>query len=213
MAYNHLDEFIDALDAGITAHKCELIKKILPERTRHVTLILEDTFQSLNASAITRTAEIFGLQDIHAIENRNTFKGTTGIARGAFKWLSIYRHASTIDCMKALKSAGYTIVATSPVDSSVPLEKIPVDQKLALLFGTEWAGLSTEAAQLADYTTFIPMYGFTKSFNLSVSVGICLQEIMSKIRADNSINWRLSLDEQKEICLQWTKKIIEHRDE
>lgn len=194
----------------ISDNKKILIQKVLSERTKYVTVALEDVFQPFNASAIVRTAEIFGLQDIHVVTLKNQFKPSTGISRGAVKWLTIQQHQNTSICIEQLKQKGYLIAATCLNEQSVPLEALPVNQKIALLFGNELVGLSPATIQQADIAVHIPMFGFTKSFNVSVSVALCLQQLLQKVRA-SPIDWHLTTGEKLFIEYEWCKKLVQRK--
>ena len=191
----------------ITSHKRALIEKVIQDRTRYLTLVLEDIFQSFNASAIIRTAEVFGLQDIHAIEQRNIFCPTMAVCKGARKWVDIYTHYTTNTCLASLKEQGYTIVATVLQEQSIPIQHIPVTNKIALVFGTELRGITDTVLTYADATAYIPMYGFTQSFNVSVSVALCVQTILEHIKAA-AVDWQLSPKEQIEVQWQWLERML-----
>jgi tRNA (guanosine-2'-O-)-methyltransferase len=194
----------------ISQHKKELIQQALINRTRHITIVLEDVFQPFNASAIIRTAEIFGLQDIYATELRNTFRPSVGISRGATKWLDVHQFQNTSDCIKNLKEKGYLIAATCLNEQSAKLETLPVNQKIALLFGNELVGLAPSTIEQADIAFHIPMFGFTKSFNVSVSVALCLQQLLHKIRQP-TIKWELTQEEKLAIEYAWCKQLIQRK--
>jgi len=121
--------------------------------------------------------------------------------------MHIFRHQSTEEAIKLLKTDGYKIAITSPHSQSIPISELPFDHKIALVFGTELTGVSKLMTQHADYRVFIPMYGFSESFNLSVSAGICLQELIPKLHKTN-YPWHLSKDEQLELTLEWMKKSV-----
>ncbi|MEQ8424621.1 MAG: RNA methyltransferase, partial [Cyclobacteriaceae bacterium] len=167
---NHLGQYV-------TDHKKAFIEEVLSQRTRHATLVLEDIYQSQNASAVFRTAECLGIQDIHLIENVGNYTVNKRVLKGADKWLSIFKYNkeinNTMACFKELKSRGYKILATSPA-AALTLEEIDVTSKIAIVLGNELHGLSDEARDQADFQVRIPMYGFTESLNLSVSAAICV---------------------------------------
>jgi tRNA (guanosine-2'-O-)-methyltransferase len=195
---------------AISAHKKERIKQVLAGRTRHITIALEDTFQPFNASAILRTAEIFGIQDIHVVECRNSFRPSVGISRGAVKWLDIHRYTNAATAIKRLKDEGFCIAATSLTSESLPIDQLPVHQKTALFFGNELIGLTPTIMAAADIAVHIPMFGFTQSFNVSASVAICLQQLVSTLRASN-IAWQLTQEEQLILEYQWCKQLVNRR--
>lgn len=196
----------------ISHNKKELFQKILPERTRHITLVLEDIYQSQNASAVLRTCEAMGIQDVHIIENKYRFKINDDIARGAAQWLSLnYYNQSeenSAPCIDSLKKNNYQIVATSP-HSNKTIENIDVNKKTALVLGHEKKGVSEYIARQADEHIKIPIYGFTESYNLSVAAALTLQECIKNTRALN-IDWPLSKKEQEALEIEWAQKSVSH---
>jgi len=200
-------ELLEYISTYLTENKKTKIEEIIVKRTRHVTIVLEDIFQVHNASAVVRSAECFGLQDIHVIEKRNKFLPNNSIARGSSKWMDIHKYKSTKSCIETLKNGGYTVVATTPHKKSITLSELPINKKIAFLFGTEALGLSQEAMDLADEFVTIPMFGFTESFNISVSVAICLYEITQKLRNSN-IDWKLSPEDMLDTKLNWVRSAV-----
>lgn len=204
---NHLGKFI-------TDHKKNLVEEVLSHRTRHVTLVLEDIYQSQNASAVFRTAECFGIQDIHLIENLNKYTLSRGVLKGANKWLSLIHHNSSNDntasCFQQLKESGYRILATTP-NATHSISDVDVSEKVALILGNELHGLSDYAKQHADIQVKIPMYGFTESLNLSVSAAIGVSELVTKLRK-SKINWQLSQAEQNELKLSWYRRLVRNSE-
>lgn len=194
----------------VTPERLQKIKAFLLLRTRHVSVALEDLYQSHNAAAIVRSCEAFGVQDLHCITDKNKFQVKNTIASGAAKWLTLQEHKTTDGCIALLKERGYTVVATSP-DAATTLESISLDQKIVLFFGTEQDGLSQSAIEQADQLIKIPMFGFTQSLNVSVSVGICLQQVTTRLR-NSTINWQLSAAEQDDLYLVWLKQSVPHAD-
>ncbi|MEN7546388.1 RNA methyltransferase [Rapidithrix thailandica] len=204
-------ELLEYLSGFVTENKMSLFNKILPYRTRHLTVVMENIYQSQNASAVIRTCECLGIQDVHVIEVFNKYKLNKGVARGAGKWVDLHRHHNTRETMQLLKQQGYTLVATSPGESSIDLYDLPLDNKIGLLFGTELTGLSEEALEEADLTIKIPMFGFTESYNLSVSASICLSHMIRQLHTSD-IPWQLSAEERKELQMDWVKKVIRRAD-
>ncbi len=198
----------------ISEHKIELFNRVASERTKHITLGIENIFQEHNASAVLRTCDCFGIQDLHVIEKNNEFAINRDIALGAGRWIDVYNYGSenpSEECMKYLKNKGYKIVATTPHTDSYTINDIPLEQPLAFFFGTEQEGLSTSVLKNADYTVKIPMFGFTESFNISVSVAILLNTIRKRLE-DSKIEWKLSELEQTILKIEWCKKILKSGD-
>jgi len=205
-------ELIEHLSQFITSERLDLFQEKLKERSNRVTLVLEDVFQSRNISAAMRSADCFGIQNIHIIENKNNFSKDETVSLGAGKWINIIRHNSeennTLNCLKKLKEEGYQIIATSPHNTDISLEEVDVkNNKIAILLGTELSGLSEEALTFADKRMKINMYGFTESLNISVSAAICCQSVSSKMR-EESTNWEVTEEEKIDILLNWIRNSI-----
>lgn len=205
---NHLSQFI-------SEHKRKLIETVLNHRTRHLTLVLEDIYQSQNASAVFRTMECFGVQDVHLIENHTTYRINRRVLKGADKWLTINHHNqyganNTPSCFRRLRENGYKILATTP-DAPNSIRDVDISQKLAIVMGNELHGLSELAQEEADLKVNIPMEGFTESLNLSVSAAICTYELMSRMRT-SSVDWQLTEQERAELKLIWYRKSIKRSE-
>lgn len=197
---------IEQLLAYVTENKREKMQAVIANRTRYVTIVLEDLFQEHNASAALRTADIFGVQDVHVVQGKYTFKAVPTIAMGSAKWVDVYSSVSITDSITELKKQGYRIVATTPHTDCYELPNLPLDQKIALVFGSEQTGLSQEALAQADTFVKIPMYGFVESFNVSVSVALCLYDIIHRLQK-SGIDWKLSEEEKQDLMLQWIRQV------
>lgn len=197
---------IEQLLQYVTENKREKMHEVLENRTRYITVVLEDLFQEHNASAALRTCDIFGVQDVHVVQAQYKFKAVDTISMGASKWVDVQSYPSVSDAIAALKSQGYRIVATSPHLQSYSLPDLPLDQKTALIFGSEQTGLSETALAQADMHVKIPMFGFVESFNVSVSVALCLYDLMTRLHK-SEYAWQLSDEEKQDILLAWIKKI------
>ncbi len=199
----------------ITKERREKIILNAGERTRYLTVVLEDIFQAHNISAVLRSCECLGVQDVHIIEHKHTFSVREDVAKGSAQWLSLKQYNdennSTALCFEQLRARGYKIVATTPHEKDVFIDHLPLDQKIALVFGTEQQGLSSYALTHADAYVKIPMYGFTESFNISVSVALSLYELTQRLRS-SAVDWRLSLEERVDLQLEWLGKTT-HRTE
>jgi tRNA (guanosine-2'-O-)-methyltransferase len=204
------------LEKFVTQNRKDLIDEILKYRTRYITVVLEDIYQSQNASAVLRTCECFGIQDVHIIENKNKYVINPDVTLGANKWLNLIRYRGKENIIKtavdSLKSKGYRIVATSPDKNNNPLEDFDLEKgKVAILLGTELTGLSDEILNLSDEFLNIPMYGFTRSYNISVSAAIILYHLIYELRT-SQINWQLSEQEKQDIKIKWLKESIKRSD-
>lgn len=200
-----------------TEARWEKIEEVARQRTRHITVVVEDIYQPHNASAVLRSCDGFGIQDVHIIENSNEFDASSQVTIGADQWLSIYRHNNpetdnTETCLNRLKVEGYKIIATSPHENDVNLNDLPIADKTALVFGTELEGISDKVKEMADGFVKIPMAGFSESFNISVSAAICLYNLTRRLR-NSDVDWNLSEEDMEIIKLEWLKKSIKAGDQ
>jgi len=208
---------LEHLAQFVSDHKKQGVEKVLSLRTTYVTVMLEDIFQSQNASAVIRTCECMGLQQVHIIENISKYSINPRVLKGANKWMNISHYTSkkennTEVCFEKLRSEGYTILVTDPSEDGISVHEIDVTQgKIALLFGNELRGASVEALKNCDHKIKIPMYGFTESLNISVSVAMCLGALMSKLRLTD-MNTSLTQAEKDIIRLHWYRKIVRKSD-
>ena len=196
----------------ISDNRKETIEKVLGERTRYITMVMEDIYQSQNASAVVRTCECMGLQDIHFIEDASKYSINPGVLKGSDKWIDLIKHKekggnTTEKCFEHLRHAGYTIYAMDPAPEGKNIDEVPVDTKIALVMGNELKGISDYAQKHADGLVRIPMYGFTESLNISVSAAIGLNTLVPKIR-QSSHAWRLTDEEKDNIRLKWYRKCV-----
>lgn len=195
------------LQGYLTEERKERFLEVLKNRTKFLTVAIEDVYQMHNTSAIIRSCDVFGIQEVHVVEDRFSKRLDKNIAVGAEQWVDVYKYQSTEECVSRLKDQGYQIMATTPHDDSLLLPDFFPKKKTALFFGTEKEGLSEEVMQQADGFLKIPMVGFSESLNVSVSAAIIIQELAHKVRNSN-VNWQLSEDEIFEKRLDWTKKSI-----
>lgn len=193
----------------------KLFEKKINERTKNISIVLEDIYQARNISAVMRSADFFGIQDIHIIENRNKFISDKKVDLGSEKWLNILRYEkkenNTKECLSKLKEDGYQIIATSPHKTKSNLENINIKNKVAILFGTELHGLSKEAIKLSDKTIKIKTYGFTESLNISASAAICMYHLRNIINKRKSC--KISESERKDIMIKWLRNSIKSSKE
>lgn len=204
-------QLLEHLESYLTEHRKERFFKVLSQRTRHFTVAIEDVFQLHNTSAVIRSCDVFGIQDVHIIEEQNRKRIDKEISMGAQKWVDLHRYNTTKDCIATLKQKGYQIVATSPHHDECYLPDFDVTKKSCFFFGRETEGLSDDVLKQADAFLKIPMVGFTESLNISVSAAIILQFVTAKIKS-TGIHWQLSHEEMLEKRLDWSKKTIKSID-
>lgn len=199
---------ISKLSDVINDDRVALLKEVLDQRTRYLTVVLDDIYQAQNTSAIIRTCECLGIQDLHVIEDKNEHKTNRDVVKGASKWINLQqyiKHDGRDNCLEHLKQQDYKIVTMALNDDCIPLEDLPVTDKLAIYFGCEETGLSKDIENNADYKVQIPITGFTQSYNVSVSAGISLYYLINKIK-DTQQNWQLEKEEKEKLLIDWLSK-------
>lgn len=200
-------DLLHYLEGFLTESRKEKFLDILSRRTNHLTIAMEDVYQLHNTSAVMRSCEVFGVQELHVIEEKFGKRIDREIAMGAQKWVDVFRYNSAQGCMDALRAKGYQIIATTPHNESCLLHEFDITQRSALFFGTEKAGLSPEIMEQADGFLKIPMAGFTESLNISVSAAIIIQDLTNRLRRSD-VKWQLTETEILEKRLVWTKNSI-----
>jgi tRNA (guanosine-2'-O-)-methyltransferase len=200
-------DYLNFLENILTDNRKEKFLKVLKNRTNHFTIAVEDIFQMHNTSAVMRSCEVFGIQELNVIEQRYGKSIDKEIAMGAQKWVDINTYDSITDCVDTLKNKGYQIIATTPHDNDCLMDDFDITKPSALFFGTERDGLSEEILQRADGFLKIPMVGFTESLNISVSAAIIIQNLTNRLR-NSAIDWQLSEEEILIKRLAWAKNSI-----
>ncbi|OYQ35155.1 rRNA methyltransferase [Flavobacterium cyanobacteriorum] len=203
--------YLDYLEGFITESRKQNFINTLKLRTKHFTVAVEDIYQLHNTSAVMRTCEVFGVQELHVIEEKYGKKIDKEIALGAQKWVDIYRYDNTEACIEKLKGQGYKIIATTPHSESCYIDDFDISERSALFFGTEKMGLSEEVMAQADGFLKIPMVGFTESLNIASSAAIIIQNLTSRLRK-SAVEWGLTADEILEKRIDWTRKSIKDID-
>lgn len=196
----------DYLKEFVKNERLNRFEEVVRQRTRYATIVVEDIYQPHNISAVLRSSDCFGIQDVHIIENINKIQYSPDIELGASKWLTIQHYNSfennTVQCLQTLKNKGYFILTTTPHTNNCTIDDIVVDKPIAIVFGAERDGITNQVREYTDEFVKIPMYGFTESFNISVSAALVMNSISNKIRKSN-LNWRLSDEEQVELKINW----------
>lgn len=200
-------DLLTYLEGFLTDNRKQRFLDVLSKRTKHFTIAVEDVFQMHNTSAVMRSCEVFGIQELNVVEQRFGKAIDKQIAMGAQKWVDIIEHSSSQACIDSLRLKGYQIIATTPHNDSCTIENFDITKPSAIFFGTEIDGLSDEVMQQADGYLKIPMVGFTESLNISVSAAIIIQDITNRLRNSN-IDWQLSDEELIEKRIDWARKTI-----
>jgi len=207
----HDTHLLEYLQSFLTDNRKATFEKVLAQRTRHFTVVLEDIYQRHNSSAVVRSCDIFGIQDIYIIENKYNSYVSNQVAKGAQKWIDFHEYNqqehNTEACMHDLRRKGYQIIATTPHNESCMLQDFDISKKTAFVFGVEKEGVSDYIMNEADGYLKIPMVGFTESLNISTAVAVILQNLTSRLR-NSTLKWQLTDQEKDEKRLDWSKKTI-----
>jgi len=199
----------------VTPERKNRFEEVVANRTRFVTVVLENIFQPHNASAVLRSAECFGVQDVHIIENDNEYNINPDIVLGSHQWLTLRqwnkRRNNTEQCLNFLKKKGYAIAATTVSEDAIQLPDFFPDKKTAIVFGNEQNGISERVKKHADVFVTIPMVGFTESFNISVSVALFFYHFSLWLRS-SECKWQLRQKEKNELLLQWITGQLHNAD-
>jgi len=206
----HAQACVAALEGMLTESRRTRIEQVLSQRTRHVSVVLENVYQSRNASAVMRSMDGLGLLDVHLIENENPWSRNKGVAKGASQWLQLHRYLNAEDarsaCIDAIKARGVQLVVTSPHAQGHTPETLPLDRPVALVMGTEFSGASPLMMERADMFVEIPMHGFAESFNISVAAAIAMHALTRRIR--QTPGWALHPHEVDVLRAQWVCKSV-----
>lgn len=203
---------IEFLSSFKQAQRIELLNQVLNMRTRYFTVLLENLSKPHNASAVIRSCECFGIQDVHFVDDSATYAVNEKVVMGASKWLTLTKYnqqeSNIHTALHGLKQSGYRLVATVPRNNASTLQEFDIDKGPAVfIFGTELTGVSDDVIQAADEFVHIPMVGFTESLNISVSAAILLQSLTAKLHS-SKIEWQLSKKEKQHLMLNWLRKDI-----
>ena len=205
-------QLFEHLQSYLTDRRRSLLLDKAAQRTRFITVVMEDLYQAHNTSAVMRSCDVYGIQDLHLVEQRFGKRMDREIAMGAQKWVDLHRYQNTHDCLDQIKAKGYRLIATSPHESSVSLPDFKITEPVALIFGTEKEGISQEVMDRCDECLSIPMYGFTESLNVSVSAAIVLYQLSQQLRAVD-LPWKLSHQDQLILIDAWTRRSIKSVDQ
>jgi len=162
-----------------TPERIEKVSRVLSLRQPDLRVVLEGVTNAHNASAVIRTCDAAGILHLDLISpNPELLRFNEAISTRADKWLEIAVHPTPAECLEPLKKAGFEIIATHLQKDAIPYTDIDFSRPMALVFGSESAGISEGAMAFADKVVRIPMLGMVQSLNLSVSVAVILYEAL-----------------------------------
>lgn len=200
------------METKMTERRIGLLRGILAQRTRHFTMVLEDFYDPHNISAVVRTSEVFGFQDVHVIEELNPYKINKSVMKGSVKWMNIKRYQERQKCMDQLKEQGYRIAVAS-TNTDQTLDIIDLSEPTAFYLGTEGAGNHPDTLKQADIEFKLPQYGITESMNVSVAAGCLMTNLELYLRREGREKFTLEGEEQERLLHEWYSRHLEGFDE
>jgi len=207
-----LAQTFEYLKQFLTDERLAKIEHFSPESSDFVLPVLEDVYQFRNAAAIVRSVEACGFHKVVALQEENNFEPNLRVTKGADTWVEVEKLPRNIASIQEIKNRGYKIVAVSLENNAKMLPEYEVTEPMALVFGTEMEGVSREILDFADETLAIPMYGFTRSFNVSVAASICMYELKQKLMK-SGIDYKLSEEKRLKMKIRWAVNSIRSGEE
>lgn len=191
--------------SDLTDRRQELFERTAALRTRHFCLVLEDFYDPHNISAVIRTSEVFGFQDVHIIEEDNSYKINKAILKGSLKWLNAFIYSKRASAIAELKNRGYKIAVAS-THASKPLPELDLSKPTAFYLGAEFRGNHPDTLEQADEHFILPQYGMTESLNVSVAAGVLLTYLDIYMQKEGRQKFCLSTEEQEALILEWRNR-------
>ncbi|KUJ51197.1 TrmH family RNA methyltransferase [Chryseobacterium sp. JAH] len=193
--YEYLKQFL-------TDERLQKIEHFAPESSDFVLPVLEDVYQFRNAAAIVRSVEACGFHKVVALQEENNFEPNLKVTKGADTWVDVEKLPRNMESFQKIKDKGYKIVVVSLENNAKMLPEYEITEPIALVFGTEMEGVSQEILDFADETLAIPMYGFTRSFNVSVAASLCMYELKQKLMK-SGIDYKLNEEKLLRMKIRW----------
>jgi tRNA (guanosine-2'-O-)-methyltransferase len=194
----------------MTPERTEKLQRVLSLRQGNLTVVLENVFDPHNISAVMRTCDSVGIQDIYVLNTKIPKHKKWGekSSSSASKWLTIHQFGDTVECFTALRTNGYKVITTWLGEGSVNLYNMDFTQPIAIVFGNEHSGVSDEIRELADGNMMIPQAGIIQSLNISVACAVTVYEAYrQKKRAGHYKQQNLSAERYNELWKQWSENV------
>ena len=162
----------------MTPERTRKLTDVLSKRQPDITVVLENVFDPHNISAVMRTCDAVGVQDIYILNTKIPRHKKWGAksSSSAAKWLTIHQYENVQDCFLSLRKRYSTILTTHLSSDAISLYEINFTKSIALVFGNEHSGVSDEIRELADGNFIIPQVGIIRSLNISVACAVTLYE-------------------------------------
>jgi tRNA (guanosine-2'-O-)-methyltransferase len=190
----------------MTDERRQKIESVLFNRQNDLTIVLENVFDPHNISAVMRSCDAAGIQEIYVLNTKIPRHKKWGArsSSSAAKWLTVHQFDNTEECFTALRKKYPTILTTHLSDDAVSLFKLDLTKPVALVFGNEHSGVSNEIIELADGNFVIPQVGMIRSLNISVACAVTLYEAFrQKQGAGHYRQQKLSKEEYSSLFNQW----------
>ena len=202
-----LTQIFEYLKQFLTEERLQKIEHFAPESPDFILPVVEDVYQFRNAAAIVRSVEACGFHKVVALQEEYSFEPNLRVTKGADTWVEVEKLPRNMESFQNIKDRGYKIVAVSLENNAKMLPEYEITEPIALVFGTEMEGVSQEILDFADETLAIPMYGFTRSFNVSVAASICMYELKQKL-LKSDIDYKLTEEKLLRMKILWTVNSI-----
>lgn len=205
-------EIYEYLKSFLTAERIQKIERFAEESSDFILPVLQDVYQFRNAAAVIRSVEACGFHKVVALEDQNLFKPNTKVTRGAETWVEIEKMPFSTLSLQKIKARGYKILSVTKAPDAVSITNYELTAPVALIFGNEMRGVAKEVVDFSDQSVYIPMYGFTESFNVSVAAAICMYEMKKKL-INSPLNYKLSEEKKLDLKVRWATHSARSGDE
>lgn len=190
------------LEDLITSERHQRLQQAAAQRTRFHIFVLEEVHKGHNVSAILRSLDGFGFQDVYVINGRTALVHKPEVAKGAHKWIDIHRFDDWQSCIREVKQRGYRVAVTGGAGRSIT--EVDWTIPTAIVMGAELDGIDPQLQQAADLHITIPMVGLTQSFNVSVAAACIAFHIKQSTQEGvERQKWFLSVQEQQQLIRHW----------
>lgn len=179
------ERVIRVLEPLVQERRRERMKEVFAARLQSVCVVFDDPFDPHNGAAVLRSSEAFGVQRVHVIERGQPFLVSSGVSRGAEKWLDVYKHTKTATALTALKEQGYLLAGAHPEGTLLPSDLRSIE-RVAIVLGNEHRGIHPELESQCDLRVRVPMRGFVESLNVSVTAAVLLSAATAGRKGDLS---------------------------
>jgi len=203
------------MESHVSESRMQKILEVSTDRTRYLTVVLNNVYYTQNISAVIRSCDCFGIQDLYIIGNSPSTHVNKHVAQGAYNWIDIHRNTfrPEEETLRELKDDGYRLVVTLPAPGASSLHDFDIEKgKIAVIMGNEKEGVSDVVKEMADEFMYIPMAGFSQSLNISVSTAVILSELTGKIRSSD-LNWKLGENDLSDLQYRWMKNSVKRGDQ